>query len=177
MCCGPLPVAFRTPVSNDPIETILELVVKARRQNLLLIVFGGAWLAACGSESNLQSPPVLSAPVAPAPNSALAGARAAAGVEKLIGSLEISEVRQAKSLGQGEYMLCIRGSRSPTDPPRTYAVFFHNNEYRDTRPSIIMDECEMQTYIPLPAGPAAAAPANPSPATTKHGKHHHKTDQ
>jgi hypothetical protein len=116
-------------------------------------------------------------PVAPAPEKALAGARTAANIERLIAPIEVSEVRQADSLGPGEYMLCIRGSRTPTEPRRTYAVFFHNDDYKDTRPSVIMDECETQAYSPLPSGPAAAIPANPAPAPTRHAKLHHNAVQ
>jgi hypothetical protein len=109
----------------------------------------------------------------PAPEKALAGARAAAAAEKLIPPIEVSEVRQADSLAAGEYELCIRGSRTPADSRRTYAVFFHNDDYKDTRPSVIMDKCEAQAYSPLPSGPAAAVSANPEPAPAKHEKHAH----
>jgi hypothetical protein len=116
-------------------------------------------------------------PAPPLQEKALAGARTGAGIEKLIEPIEVSQVREANSLGAGEYMLCIRGSRTPTDPRRTYAVFFHNDDFRDTRPSVIMDGCETQAYGPLPAGALAAAPAKPAAAPDKQGKHRHTAAQ
>jgi hypothetical protein len=139
----------------------------------LLPILCAASLAGCGFFGpNL--PPLPDIPVAPpSPEKALAGARIAAGAERLIEPIEVSEVRQADSLAAGEYELCIRGSRTPTDSRRTYAVFFHNDDYKDTRPSVILDKCETQTYSPLPSGPAATVSANPEPAPTKHEKRAH----
>ena len=139
----------------------------------LLLVLCAASLAGCGFfEPNLS--PLPDIPVAP-PSSekALAGARTAAAAEKLIPPIEVSEVRQAASLAVGEYELCIRGSRTPADSRRTYAVFFHNDDYKDARPSVILDKCETQAYSPLPSGPAAAVSANPAPVPIKHEKHAH----
>ena len=142
----------------------------------LLLVLCAASLAACSFEPNLA--PLPDVPLAPpAPEKAFAGARTAATAEKLVEPIEISEVRPANSLGPGEYMLCIRGSRTATDPRRTYAVFFHNDDYKDTRPSIIMDQCEKQAYSPLPPGPADATPATVASAPAKHEKHHHDADR
>jgi hypothetical protein len=85
----------------------------------------------------------------------------------LIDPIEVSAVRQGRSVGPGDFMLCIRGARSPTDPRLTYAAFFQNDEYKDIRPSVILDECEKQAYTPLPA----PAP-NPAAALAKHQKRH-----
>jgi hypothetical protein len=139
----------------------------------LLLVLCAASLAGCGFfEPDL--PPLPDIPVAaPSLEKALAGARTAASAERLIEPIEVSEVRQADSLAMGEYELCIRGARTPTDSRRTYAVFFHNDDYRDTRPSVILDKCETQAYSPLPPGPAAGVSASPEPAPTKHEKHAH----
>jgi hypothetical protein len=146
------------------------------RARPFLLVLCAASLAACSFEPNLA--PLPDVPLAPpAPEKAVAGARTAATAEKLIDPIEISEVRQANSLGAGEYMLCIRGSRTSTDPRRTYAVFFHNDDYKDTRPSIILDQCETQVYSPLPLGPANAMPATVASALARQEKHRHGTDQ
>jgi hypothetical protein len=168
------PIAFRATLSNDPIETALEPVMKATRHNLLLIVFSAAWLAACGSESDLPPLAPHPPPVAPAPASAIAGARTAAAAEKLIDPVEVSEVRKGKSVSAGDRMLCIRGGRSPTDARLTYAVIFRDGDYIDYRPSIILDECETQTYTALaPAAGSVPAPVpNPAPAPAKHQKRH-----
>ena len=146
------------------------------RARPLLLVLCAASLAACSFEPNLA--PLPDAPLAPpVPEKAFAGARTAATAEKLIEPIEISGVRQANSLGPGEYMLCIRGARTSTDPRRTYAVFFHNDDYKDSRPSIILDQCETQIYSPLPPGPAAATPATVASAPAGQGKRHHNADR
>jgi hypothetical protein len=138
-----------------------------------LIILSAASLAACSSGPDL--PPLdHSPPVMPTMEEAIAVAHGAASAEKLVDPIEFSEARQAKSLGPGDYMLCIRGSRSPADPGRTYAAFFADGKFRDSRPSVILDECETQTYSPLPAATGATpAPApNPAPEPVKHGKRH-----
>jgi hypothetical protein len=123
-----------------------------RSRNWLVVTMSAALLAAC---SGADLPPAVDTPLAaPTPDKALEGAHKAADEEKLTGLIELSGVREGKSLGPGEYMLCLRGSPSPAEPRRTYAVFFNNDEYRGVRLSIIMDECESQAFSPLPPKPA-----------------------
>jgi hypothetical protein len=121
-----------------------------RSANWLLVAMSAALLSACGAD---LPPMVDTPPVAPAPEKALEGAHKAADEEKLTGPIEVSEAREGKSLGPGDYMLCLRGSSSPSEPRRTYAVFFNNDEYKGVRLSIILDECEKQTFSPLPPKP------------------------
>jgi hypothetical protein len=122
-----------------------------RSRNWLVVTMSAALLAACGG---VDIPPAVDTPlVAPTPEKALEGARKAADEEKLTGLIEVSAVREGKSLGPGDYMLCLRGSPSPLEPHRTYAVFFNNDEYRGVRLSIILDECESQAFNPLPPKP------------------------
>jgi hypothetical protein len=135
--------------------------MNVRPPSWLLIVVA-ALLTACSSGSDLPSAAPLAAPAAPTPEKAIAGARAAATAEKLIDPIEFSAALQGKSLSAGDYMLCIRGARSPSEPRLTFAVFFYNGEYKDVRPSVILDACETQAYSPLPA---AAAPAKKRRAT------------
>jgi hypothetical protein len=121
-----------------------------RFRNWLLVPMSAAVLAACGT----ALPPAIDTPIAPpTPEKALTGAYQAVDEERLTGYIEASAVREGKSLGPGEYMLCLRGSPSPMVPRRTYAVFFSNDEYKGVRLSIMLDECEKQEFSPLAAKP------------------------
>jgi hypothetical protein len=136
-----------------------------RSRNWLLVTTSSVLLAACGADL----PPAVDTPLAaPTPEKALAGAHQAADEEKLTGLIEVSEAREGKSLGPGEYMLCLRGSSSPSDPRRTYAVFFNNDEYKGVRLSIILDECEKQAFSPLPP---KMPPKDESNSKSGHGDH------
>jgi hypothetical protein len=120
-------------------------------RNWLLVTMSAVTLGACGADL----PPAVDTPlVAPAPEKALVGAYKAVEEEKLTGFIEVSAVSEAPSLGPGQYMLCLRGSPSPSEPQHTYAVFFNNDEYRGVRLSIILDACERQAFSPLPPKPA-----------------------
>jgi hypothetical protein len=70
---------------------------------------------------------------------------------RLIGPLEISDVRQTYH-GPGDYIVCLReATRTPGYSPICHSVFFDNDTYKGDRQSVIMDECELQTYRPLPS--------------------------
>jgi hypothetical protein len=65
--------------------------------------------------------------------------------EKLTGFIEMSDLRQSDH-GPGRFVLCIRGTGSASDPRRTYAVFFENDDYKGVRMSVMIDDCEKQDY-------------------------------
>jgi hypothetical protein len=105
-------------------------------------------LAACSSVYNL--PPVT----APDSEAATKAAKKASNEEKLVGSVEVSAVREAHPLSPGPYILCIRGAaESATALRRTYAVFLKNNDYVGTRMSVMIDSCEAQAFTPSGTGP------------------------
>jgi hypothetical protein len=111
-----------------------------------LIIMASFGLAACSTH---YDQPLVTAPE---PAKAIEGAKKAAAEEKLAGPLEISAVREAYPLGpggSGPYVLCIRGAVSATGQRRTYAVFFKNNDYVETRMSVIIDHCEAEAFTPL----------------------------
>ena len=71
---------------------------------------------------------------------------AVAAQAKLVGVLQVSDVRQTDH-GPGNYFVCLREANPPPDKrPRYYAVFFDNDTYNDTykgdRLSVITDNCE-----------------------------------
>jgi hypothetical protein len=69
--------------------------------------------------------------------------------EKLTGPIEISDLRETDH-GPGRFFLCIRGVESVYRRVGTYAVFFDNNDYKGSRMSVILDDCERQDYRPFP---------------------------
>ena len=52
--------------------------------------------------------------------------------------------------GPGRFILCMRGLEPKSNRTVTYAVFFDNNDYKGSRLPTILDECEKQSYRPLP---------------------------
>lgn len=110
--------------------------------------------------------------VPPSPPTENAIATAVATLAKdgnLVGPLEISAVRPSDH-APGSYFVCVRDvSPSPDKPRRYYSTFFDNDLYRGSRLSVIMDQCELQTYGPAPV---AAPPAEAvKPTKQKSNKH------
>jgi hypothetical protein len=105
-------------------------------------------LAACSP--GVQAPPVVYVPPSmPSETAVGAGIKAAVTDAKLIGPIEISDLRQTDH-GPGRFFLCIRGVESKYRRIRTYAVFFDNDVYKGLRMPVILDDCEKQDYRPFP---------------------------
>jgi hypothetical protein len=123
----------------------------ARPCTLLL----GLLLSGCSSTGS----PVY---VPPSPPSEKAVASAVAVLAKdagLVGPLEISAVRP-NDHGPGSYFICVKEVSPPADKPRRYyAAFFDDEAYKGSRLSVIIEQCELQTYSPAPAAPSPEAPA------------------
>jgi hypothetical protein len=114
--------------------------------------------------------PLASAYVPPSAPTEKAVASAVAALAKqanLVKPLEISAVRP-NDHGPGSYSVCVREANPPADKPRRYySTFLENEDYRGSRLSVIMDQCELQTYSPAPD----AAPAIPPPSPAQPAKH------
>jgi hypothetical protein len=96
--------------------------------------------------------PLLKAYVPPSmPTTAAAseGIKKAATEEKLTGPIEMSDLRETDH-GPGRFVLCIRGVELKYRRVGTYAVFFDNNDYKGSRMSVMIDDCEKQDYRPSP---------------------------
>ncbi len=107
-----------------------------------------------GCSPSIDLPPASYVP--PSPPSAKAeydGANQAAFEEKLTGSVEISDVRESDH-GPGRYLVCLRGADSSFSSRHTYAVFFENDDYKGVRMSVMVDECEKQSFRPFAYDPA-----------------------
>lgn len=121
-------------------------------------ILPGLLLGACSSLHTTDVAYVT--PSTPSEKSIGAAVAALANDGKLVSPLEISAVRPSDH-GPGSYFVCVREVNPPPDKPRrTYATFFESDSYKGSRLSVIMDQCEQQTYSPAPV----AAPAQPPPA-------------
>jgi hypothetical protein len=88
-------------------------------------------------------------PAMPTVAAAGEGIKKATTEEKLTGPIEMSDLRTTDH-GPGRFMLCIRGVDAKYKRVGTYAVFFDNNDYKGSRLSVMMDDCEKQKYRPVP---------------------------
>jgi hypothetical protein len=118
----------------------------------VFVVLACLVLVACSSVSNLRPA------TAPESEAATKAAKKASNEEKLVGSVEVSTVREAHPLSPGPYILCIRGAESATKPRHTYAVFFKNNDDVGARMSVMIDSCENEAFTPLGTGPFPPPP-------------------
>jgi hypothetical protein len=76
-----------------------------------------------------------------------------------IGSLEISIPTRVNALRGASWMVCIKAANGPL-LPRYYAIFFQRAQIADSRLSVLIDQCEVQTYTPFDwAAEAASSPA------------------
>jgi hypothetical protein len=131
------------------------MIVTARYCTILLALL----LSACSSVRTTEPAYVpTSLPTEKAIGAAVATIAKEA---KLVTPLEISALRP-NDHGPGSFFVCVREvNPSPDKPRRYYATFLDNDDYKGSRLSVIMDQCELQTYGPAPV----AAPAQPPPTT------------
>jgi hypothetical protein len=127
-------------------------------------------LVACSTDPSLPVPTY--APSPPTQKTIVAIATTAASEAKLAAPLQISAVRQSDH-GPGNYFVCLREANPPSDgPQRYYSVFFDNDAYKGLRLSVMIDECEKQTFNPLPATPTE--PTVPAPTSSDAQPARHK---
>jgi hypothetical protein len=128
-------------------------------------------LAACASDPGLPLPAYVPASP-PTQKAIIASSNAAATEAKLAAPQQISDVRPSDH-GPGHYFVCLREANPPSEGlPRYYSVFFDNDVYKGSRLSVMIDECEKQTFTPLPPAPTEpAVPALTEPADAKPAKH------
>jgi len=123
-------------------------------------------LSAC---SSVQTTEPVYAPPSPPTEKAIGAAVAQLAKEaKLVAPLEISALRP-NDLGLGRFFVCVREVNPPPDKARRYySTFLDNNDYKGSRLSIIMDQCELQTYSPAPVAEPAQPPTTPDATPAKH---------
>jgi hypothetical protein len=64
------------------------------------------------------------------------------------GTFEISGLRHVDSLKGSSWLVCLRTQSLP-QLPRYYAVFLQKERVVDSRLSVLIDQCELQTYLPF----------------------------
>ena len=130
-------------------------------------------LSAC---SSVQTTEPTYVPPSPPTEKAIGAAVAAIAQEaKLVTPLEISTLRPSDH-GPGSFFVCVREVNPPPDKPRHYySTFLDNNDYKGSRLSVIMDQCELQTYSPAPVAAPAPSPPAPVAAHAKQKRHPNST--
>ncbi len=73
------------------------------------------------------------------------------------GTFEISGLRRVDSLKGASWLVCIKVQNFP-QLPRYYAVFLQKERVVDSRLSVLIDQCELQTYSPFDWVADAKAP-------------------
>jgi hypothetical protein len=106
-------------------------------------------LAACAPAVELPLWKPYAPPSMPTTDAASKGITQAVAEEKITGPVEMSDLRHTDH-GPGSFVLCIRGVESKYRRVGYYAVFFENNDYKGSRASVMIDDCEKQDYRPLP---------------------------
>jgi hypothetical protein len=105
-------------------------------------------LASCGSQEVMAPPALYVPPNMPTIDGAAPGIKQAVAEEKLTGPIEVSDLHET-DYGLGRFMVCIRSAG--TQPPRgAYYVAFFDNTYKGSRPALMRDNCEAQTFRPAP---------------------------
>jgi hypothetical protein len=64
------------------------------------------------------------------------------------GTLEISNVQRVDSLKGASWQVCVKAQKFPF-PPRYYAVFFQREQIVQSRLSVLIDHCELQSFKPF----------------------------
>jgi hypothetical protein len=140
----------------------------------LLVLSLCSTLAACSHSEDLSPIKPYVPPSMPTMAAANKGIGQAATEEKVVGPIEMSDLRESDH-GPGRFMLCIRGVEPKYKRVTTYAVFFDNDDYKGTRMSVMIDDCEKQAYRPCEGKPLATPPNSaPAPPTGRHHRNHQR---
>jgi hypothetical protein len=130
-------------------------------------------LCACSSVHTTE--PTYVPPVPPTEKAIGAAVAELAKEAKLVTPLEISALRP-NDHGPGSFFVCVKEVNPPPDKPRrTYSAFLDNDVYKGSRLSVIMDQCELQTYSPAPVAAPAPPPPTPAAPPAKHKRRSNPT--
>jgi hypothetical protein len=105
-------------------------------------------LAACASPVDLQLWKGYVPPSMPTVDATGKGITQAAAEEKLTGPIEMSDLRPTDH-GPGHFVVCIRGVDEKYRRVGYYAVFFDNDDYKGSRMSVMIDDCEKAGLSPV----------------------------
>jgi len=65
---------------------------------------------------------------------------------KLAGKPEVSEVRRAKIMAPGDWLICVRSNAPPFLP---YALFLNGDQLQHFRVAVLYDDCAREMYAPV----------------------------
>ncbi|MGA2995411.1 hypothetical protein [Bradyrhizobium sp.] len=141
------------------------MFITAPRCTILL----ASLLSACSSVHTTEQAYV---PPSPPREKAIGAAVAELAKEaKLVTPLELSALRPSDH-GPGSFFVCVREVNPPPDKTRrTYSAFLDNDAYKGSRLSVIIEQCELQTYSPAPVAAPAPPPQTPAATPAKHKRH------
>jgi hypothetical protein len=80
--------------------------------------------------------------------------RKAADSEKVAAPLEVAGPIAANSISVAPWIVCLRSGATEQSRQRVYSVFFREGKVSSIQASAIVDRCEAQHYVPLPASAA-----------------------
>jgi hypothetical protein len=133
----------------------------------------GLLLGACSSVHTTE--PTYEPPSSPTEKAIGAAVAELAKEAKLVTPLEISALCP-NNHGPGSFFVCVRELNPPPDKPRRYySTFLDSDVYKGSRLSVIMDQCELQTYSPAPVAAPAPPPTAPATPPAKHKRHSNST--
>jgi hypothetical protein len=81
----------------------------------------------------------------------------AADQEKLVKPLEVAGPIPANTISVAPWIICLRSSANEQTRQRVYSVFFKDGKLSSVRPSVIVDHCETQNFVPLADAPSPTA--------------------
>jgi hypothetical protein len=76
------------------------------------------------------------------------------------GGLEISNIQRVDSLMGASWQVCLKVQKF-TFPPRYYAVFFQREQIVQSRLSVLIDHCELQSFASFDWKAEADKPPTP----------------
>ena len=130
-------------------------------------------LGACSSVHTTE--PIYVPPSPPTEKAIGAAVAAIANEAKLVTPLEISALRP-NDHGPGSFFVCVREvNPAPDKPRRYYSTFLDSEIYKGSRLSVIIDQCESQTYGPAPVAAPAPSPPTADATPAKHKRHQNST--
>ena len=63
--------------------------------------------------------------------------------------LQISDIRRADSLKGPTWLICLQIRPFSLALPRYYSVYIQQQKIVDSRLSVLIDQCELQSYTPF----------------------------
>jgi hypothetical protein len=136
-------------LSNDVLARCYSERKAPRRQQYTLIAL---LLTGCSSTTDTPQP-IYSPPSQPTQTPLIEGLRKAVPEEELTAPIEISALRKVELGGFGSYFVCMREVKLTSERRFVYSVFYDNDEYKGVRQSVVMEQCEAESFTQIDTTP------------------------